>query len=565
MATVKKTPRRKSGAKDSNRRSVHNPAIPLTASAVFEYLGGGSRSAAGVPVNEKTALRVAPVWQAVDIITSDISRLPFCVKRDGANGGYEVDKTHPVQKLLTRWTGETTPNIWFSRVLGHALLYGNGYSLIQRRGNIPSGLKWYRRSQVEPDWERGNYIYLVQHETQKDGRGDLERILPLDMLHLQGLTIDEFGALSLIDYARNTIGREIAAETFGDDFFSNNAVPSGWFEHPAELGEEAHRRFLQSVERRHRGSGNRHKVGILEEGMKWNPAGINPVDAMLIDMMKWGTKDVARFFNLPPHKLGDDSRVNYNSLEQENKSYFDSSLGKWISRLISELNAKLFTEAELDQGYRVECDIDSWGKADTVARYQSYSIAIQWGIMSRNEARIREGLNPYEGGDEYLTPLTHGGVTDPSTNPDAAQDTAPPVDPPADPQPDPAARAALYDIVRDRIEAAARLLANAAERAAAKTSKQGANYLAAINGLDDRYRSAVEGKLSAAVVAVNNGISVTTLADRLIGAAAKRFVEAADCPADQLPATVADAGIGLRSFAQGLARAFVFGGSIDEC
>lgn len=558
MATASKRRRRK------EKRSIHNPAVPLTASAIFDYLGGGSRSAAGVPVNEKTALRVAPVWQAVDIISSDISRLPFCVKRDGPNGGYEVDKKHPASKLLTRWSGDTTPNIWFSRVLGHALLYGNGYSLIERRGNIPAALRWYRRSQVEPEWERGKYFYLVQHETQKDGRGDLERVHPLDMMHLQGLTVDEFGGLSLIDYARNTIGREIAAETFGDDFFSNNAVPSGWFEHPAELGDEAYKRFLASVERRHRGNGNRHKIGILEEGMQWKPAGVNPVDAMLIDMMKWGTKDVARFFNLPPHKLGDDSRVNYNSLEQENKSYFDSSLGKWVSRLLFELNAKLFTEDELDQGYRVECDIDSWGKADTAARYQSYAIAIQWGILNPNEVRFMEGRNPYEGGDEYLKPLTHGGAPDPpAPNADPAQD--PPADPPTEPQPDPAARAALYDIVRDRVEAAARLLANAADRAAIKAMKQGANYLASINGLDERYRSAVEGKLSAAVVAVNNGTSVTTLADKLIGAASARFVEASDCPADQLPAKVADAGLGLRSYAQGLARAFVFGGSLDEC
>ena len=543
-------------AKKKHKRSIHNPAVPITADIINQYLGGGARSAAGVVVNHHTALKVAPVWQAIDVITADISRIPIEVKRATADGrGEEPDKKHPARRLLSISAGDMTANVFISRLLAHALLFGNGYAQIMRRGNRPTKLHWLLKNQVEPCWENGKFFYLVQYDGNKDGRADMQRVLPIDMIHLPGLLLDEFGGLSLIDYARNTIGREIAAETFGDDFFSNSAVPSGWFEHPAEMGEEAHKRFLQSVERRHQGSGKRHRVGILEEGMKWNPAGVNPVDAMLIDVMKWGTKDVARFFNLPPHKLGDDSRVNYNSLEQENKAYYDSSLGKWISRLTCEFNAKLFTDEELDEGYRVEFDIDSWGKADTAARFASYAIAIQWGIMNRNEVRQREGLNPYEGGDEYLTPLTHGDTSAATDMPQEDSDASTEPIEEITPQPTDQARALIYDLVRERLEESARLLVNSTTRAA----KRGGNFLAYLNNLQEKHGSAVEGKLGPAIRMVRDNSDIRPVVDRVFGEAVNRFLAASECPAELLVTRVADAGEALRVGVQQLARDLVYG------
>lgn len=538
------------------KRSIQNPAVSLTSEAIIAYLGGSATSNSGTTVNWRNAITVGPVWQAVDLISSDISRVPFVTYRATPDGrGEERALGHPVYRLLMRSVGKLTANIWLARMLGHAAIFGNAYSLILRRGATPVGLHWLHRDQVEPDWENGEYFYRVMWDQNKDGRYGMDRIPAVDMFHLQGLTLDEFGGLSLIDYARNTIGREMAAEGFADDFFRNGAVPAGWFQHPEVMDDEAHKRFLRSVESRHQGPGKRHKVGILEEGMTWNPAGVDPVDAMLLEMMRWGTKDVARFFNLPPHKLGDDAKANYNSLEQENKAYYDSSLGKWISRLEFEANAKLLSESELDAGMCCKFGVDAWNKADTAARYAAYAIAIQWGIMSRNEVRDREGLNPYEGGDEYLTPLTHGAPQDEP----AAEDDPEGEDPAAedDPPADESERSIRYDLLRERLEAAARLIGNAASRAAKKRG----NFLAAINSLEGRLRAALEGKVAPALrAAVGPAADPAAIVSSLLGSAAERFVAAAECSPESLTARVADAGEGLRHYAGELARQLIFGG-----
>lgn len=55
--------------------------------------------------------------------------------------------------------------------------------------------------------------------------------------------------------------------------------------------------------------------------------------------------------------------------------------------------------------YIIEHDTGNFLKGDTKSRMEAYAIAIQNGIMTPNEARAKENLNPMEGGDDILIPL----------------------------------------------------------------------------------------------------------------------------------------------------------------
>jgi HK97 family phage portal protein len=541
------------------KRGIQNPAVPLTGNTIIEYLGGGNESNAGIRVTAHSAMTVSPVWQAIDVITSDVSRLPFLTYRETDDGGKERAKDHPVYRLLRRSVGSMTANLWIARILGHALLYGNGYSRVIWRGSTVSELEWLHRDWVKPQYEQGRLVYLVQYPDDRGGR--LERVPRQDMFHLVGLTLDDLGGLSLVDYARHTIGRQIAAETFGDDFFNNSAVPSGFFRHPGEMSEEAQKRFLAAVISRHKGNGNRWKPAILEEAMEYQPVGISPTDAMLIDQLKLGVMDVARFFNLPPHKLGDASRVNYNSLEAEEKAYYGSSLGKWLSRFEYEAVDKLFLDSEVDAGYFCEFLQDSWLKADTASRFNAYAVAINWGIMSRNEVRLRENLNPYDGGDEYLTPLTHAmdaqvigdDTPDPMTEPDA------PDPPAADPVVDlePAARAVIAK--RDELAGPLWDAARHLWRVCCRHGVRERNFLAFVNGLRIKQEAAVRGKLEAAfrqLVADDDGRLADAVTQVFEGVEAV-MLDAAECQADQLVERVEQAERAIRGWALQLATDLV--------
>lgn len=523
-------------------RSIQNPAVPITGEKILEYLGGERRSSSGVYVTPRRAIGCSPVWQSLDLVSGDIARLPFEVRQANQDGrGSKVAKQHPLYRVLSRWNGESTPDIWLTRMVCHAMLYGNAYTEIIRRGTRVLGLRWLRRDQVEPMWENGEYYYLVAYDTNKDATGKMGRVEATDMLHVQGLTMDEFGGLSLVDYARNTFGRYLAAEGFTGDFFANNATPSGFFETPEELSLKAIDRFLSQMENRHRGIGRQFRIAVLEKGMKYNPIGVNPKDALLIDLLNFSVEDVARFFNIPPHKLGSDKKVSYNSLEQENKAYFDTTLGKWVSRIEFESNAKLLSDDEAEDGYVCRFRRDQWNRADMKSRFDSYSIGMQWGILNANECREMEGMNPYDGGDVYMKPLTHGSTDDDSI--DDNEDDPPTDDPPTDPDTDGMrSRIAARDLVANELQKAARLLTNTAARAA----KREANFLAAVNGLAARHGHAVRGIISPAVRMAAGPGEVDRLSAELFDLAVESFVEASECAPEALPGRVADAGEALR-------------------
>lgn len=528
----------------------------LTINDVFAQFDAGLQSRSGQVVNTQTALTSSPVWQAIDLITSDISRAPFLTYEETEDGGRRRAVNHPVYRLLRRNTGEMTSNLWVSRMVGQALLYGNGYSRILFRNNRVSGLQWLHNDDVMPKHENGEFFYVVNFDRERHGRSDTVRIPPSDMIHLVGLTIDAFEGLSLIKFARHAIGRGMSGENYADDFYNNDATPAGWFEHPGEMSPQAQENFLKRFQERHQGSGKRFRHGVLEEGMKYTASGVTPRDAQLVDQLKLSVKDVARYFNVPPHKLGDSDKVSFNSLEEENRSYFDSSLGKWVSRLEYECTDKLFGRSSMFAEFLQ----DAWFKADTKTRFESYRIAIDSRIMSPNEVRLRENLNPYDGGDDFV--LMPGAVP--------ADDEAPVEEEPVSDDDERSARidragVALRDFLAERLRESVRLLSGAASRSAKKDTSK---FLAAINELDSKFRSQLQGKLNPAVDSVatftDQRIDITEVVDCVLHRSCDEFLSASECPASELTDRVSSTAKPLEQWATYYATTMLYGDGVDE-
>jgi HK97 family phage portal protein len=82
---------------------------------------------------------------------------------------------------------------------------------------------------------------------------------------------------SPIAMAKNAIGMAIACEEYGAKFFANGAAPGGVLEHPGTIKDP--QKVKESWNMAYQGSGNAHRVAVLEEGMKYQPIGISPEQA----------------------------------------------------------------------------------------------------------------------------------------------------------------------------------------------------------------------------------------------------------------------------------------------
>jgi hypothetical protein len=130
----------------------------------------------------------------------------------------------------------------------------------------------------------------------------------------------------------------------------------------------------------------------------------------LLELLQHEPELVARIFNMPPHKLGDfrnnSTRAN---LEESNRDYFAQTLARRVNMMREELNLKLMGETP----YEVQPDPTEILKGDKHTQAQIAQIAVASMVWTRNEARKYMGMNPVEGGDDFVNPNTTGQRNDP--------------------------------------------------------------------------------------------------------------------------------------------------------
>ena len=365
-------------------------------SSPYSFFFGASSS--GKSVNEKTALQTTAVYACVRILAETIASLPLHTYRY-STGGKEKAMNHPLYYLLhSEPNPEMTSFVFRETLMGHLLLWGNAYAQIIRDGRgrvlglyplLPSKMLVNRTDQG---------ILFYQYE--KDGRTYF--LGNHDVLHIPGLGFDGLIGYSPIAMAKNAIGMAIATEEYGAKFFANGASPGGVLEHPGVVKDPG--KIRESWNAVYQGSGNAHRVAVLEEGMKFQPIGIPPEQAQFLETRKYQLNEIARIFRIPPHMIGDLEKSSFSNIEQQSLEFVMYTLDPWVLRWEQAIQRALFSESEKRQ-YFVKFNVDGLLRGDYQSRMNGYAVGRQNGWLSANDIRELENMNRIaaeEGGDLYL-------------------------------------------------------------------------------------------------------------------------------------------------------------------
>jgi HK97 family phage portal protein len=369
----------------------------------------GYPTASGVDITEQTALSCMAVYAAVRLISETIGSLPGHVMRQTE---MRKDKAldHPLYPIIHEQANpEQTAMEWRETAMGHLLLRGNHYSEKQLDGGGRLIALWPihpDRVQIVRPAPSAPLRYVVRMPNGQDVTLGSDR-----MLHLRGLGSNGITGYSPIAVARQTIGLAIAAQEYGARLFKNDTRPGGVLEHPGKLSDQAYKRLKTSVEQEHQGLTNAHRMMILEEGMKWEQIGINPDDAQFLESRKFSVTEIARLFNVPPHKLRDLERATFSNIEHQNIEFVTDTIRPWLVRLEQRLTIELLTPQERVTHF-VKFTVEGLLRGDIQTRFAAYQTAKQNGWMNTNEIRELEDMNPLPGdeGTEYWQPTNMGVV-----------------------------------------------------------------------------------------------------------------------------------------------------------
>lgn len=388
----------------------------------------GVQTMAGMRVTADNALQLSAVFACVRIISSQFASLPFVLYRTRRDGGKKRVTDHPLYPLLARRPNPYQNAFeWREMLAGHLVLRGNAFNQIvsNRQGEITALVPLHPDRVTIDLLPNGDYRYKYTTMTGS------EQIFPRGQIwHLRGLSLDGIIGLSPIALARNAIGGAMAAQNYGSRFFANDAKPlSGYIEYPGSFKDKmAREQFRESLQESQTGA-NRGKIAVFEFGMKYHQLGLTNEDAQFLETRKFQVNDIARWFGVPPHKIGDLERSTNNNIEQQAQEFVQECLGPMAERWEASIEAELLFD---DDGLEAEFLFSQLLRGDSAARAQYYNLGINGGWLTRNEARLSENLNPLPGLDRPLRPLNmaeeQDGKPDP-TQPPTADNPDKPVPP----------------------------------------------------------------------------------------------------------------------------------------
>ena len=379
----------------SSRLSAAWHVSPSGIASVF----GVTPTASGVNVTERTALNLSAVWCAVRLLSETIACLPMHLYRmDGETRQRVTAKEHPVARLLAR-----RPNpymSWFTFVetlQGHLVTWGRAAAEIERdNASRVIGLWPVTPDRISVDLDRdGSVIYRVDGSKKYD---------PLEIVFVPGFGFDGLCGYSPIAMARESLGLAVSAERYGAQFFGAGGKPTGVLSSKKKLSEQGRAGMradwirLQSPE-----AGAAGRIAVLQEDTTYTAISLPPDDSQFLETRKFSVNDIARWFRVPPHLIGDLERSTNNNIEHQGREFLTYSILPWLERWVQELWYKLLDDDERDD-YFFAHTVEQLLVADIATRYAAYATGRQWGWFSANDVRKKEDLPPIPGGGVYLSP-----------------------------------------------------------------------------------------------------------------------------------------------------------------
>ncbi|MBD9635957.1 phage portal protein [Ensifer sp. ENS07] len=373
-----------------------------TLAELQDMLTGSANSLSGERVTPNSAMKIAAVYACVRIISGALATMPLDIKRRVGDKRLDASDTE-LWKVLRR-----RPNKWqkphqFKRMMqAHVLLRGNAYAMIVRtavskevQALIP--LHPDRVEARQRDDHSMEYIY-----TRPDGgRVTLRQD---QVFHLFCLTLDGVTGVTPITYARETLGSALAMERYGAKTFKNGAIVGQVLKHPGKLGVEGQNNLRSSLEAYRSGGENEGKDLILEEGMEVSRMALTAQDAQWIESRKFTRTDIFMFFGLPPHMAGDTEKSTSwgTGLEAQRQGFLDFTQEDYLVMWEEGVTTDLTPEGG---DLYAKFNRSAYVRADMKTRWESYSKGRQMKVLSANDVRRYEDLDPIEGGDVYENPL----------------------------------------------------------------------------------------------------------------------------------------------------------------
>ncbi len=349
--------------------------------------------------NTNSAMNLSAVYRAVELISNSIATLPIKILISDESGNNEAEK-HPLNYVFS---DRNTHNLiskftLFKLLVQSVLLRGNGFALIERKGDRVNSLRYLEPNDVQIVFDKvRNTLYYDVPLIKK-------RVEPQDMLHFVMFSYDGIKGLSVLQNAARSLSIAHASENAAKGFFDNGMMINGILKVQGPVNQKQREDLRAAWNETYTANGS--GIAILQGNMDYQTIQLSAKESQMLESRQFGVTDIARFFGVSPILLGDlSAKTNLNTFEALQNDFLVHTLQPYIVMIENELNRKLLKQSETNLSITLETN--EILRIDKAAQSNYYSTLISSGVLSINEVRKEIGYNGIgEDGDKHVIPYT---------------------------------------------------------------------------------------------------------------------------------------------------------------
>lgn len=369
-------------------------------------------------ISDERALQIATVFACVRLISTVSAGLPLDVFETKGGDRLKVGMDNPLSRLLRFSPNQFMTAVEFREAMTMQLcFYGNAYALIERNsvGDVVS-LMPLLSVNMDVRLENKRVVYRYRRDNEY---ADFKAS---EIFHLKGFGFNGLVGLSPIAFAAKTTGVAVAMEDQQRDFYANGAKSPQILSTGDQTLSDAQRDQIEENFKEISGGPVRKRLWILEAGFTTQPIGVSAQDAETMAARKFQVSELARFFGVPPHLVGDVEKSTSwgTGIEQQNLGFLQYTLSPYLNRWEYAIERWLLKPGDVGR-YHAEHNIDGLLRGDSAARASFMGTLADKGLRTINELRRLDNMPPLPGGDvatrqSQNVPITQLGNPDPASS-----------------------------------------------------------------------------------------------------------------------------------------------------
>lgn len=359
-------------------------------------------------ISSPAAQSCATVYACVRVLADSIASLPCklmvkdgeTIREDAANNLFWLLNQEPMPGITsaTYWRFNIKSLLTAGFFLSLAIRAGNG-KITRLIPVHPS-----RVSQIEL-LPSGGFSFTVinregaiLHKTSKD-----VLFVPYDLAGP-----DFTRPVGPLDYLINELKTLNSSQKFLYKLLERNARPNGyWTKTNGTISsDEVYRRLKEQLSEIILGNGAT-RTPLVEDGLEFRETTQSNTDLQLLELMRFTTEQVAGVFGVPLHMIGDIRQAKgWSTNEQQEREFVTTSLIPITNRIEKAIVSAFIPDTHWGRQFP-KFNYKGRLRGDINTQANFYQKMNQIGVMSINEIRVLEDMNPIAGGDVHLVPMNY--------------------------------------------------------------------------------------------------------------------------------------------------------------